>query len=281
MARVPLVLIVSEHEWASRSLDSVLAPKGYAVLRAYNGAQAMERASGSNPDAVFIGQQLPDMTGNDLCRKLLIEGQVSKAAPLLVFGTDPATREDRISTLQSGGWDLLSLPLDPEELLLRLERYVAGKVEGDRVVEGGLVDPSTGLYSYEGIVRRVREIGSAASRFHRPMACIVFAREDESPAQSEADRDCASQSLASMMRAATRAYDVLGRIGPLEFVVLAPDTNEEGAGILANRIRAAAGSDPSLRPSIRTGVYAVDDLHEANLDPTEMLIRATMAARCN
>ncbi|MEX0906876.1 MAG: hypothetical protein WD054_00990, partial [Gemmatimonadota bacterium] len=100
-------------------------------------------------------------------------------------------------------------------------------------------------------------------------------------AQSEADRDCASQSLASMMRAATRAYDVLGRIGPLEFVVLAPDTNEEGAGILANRIRAAAGSDPSLRPSIRTGVYAVDDLHEANLDPTEMLIRATMAARCN
>ncbi|MEX0906875.1 MAG: response regulator, partial [Gemmatimonadota bacterium] len=176
MARVPLVLIVSEHEWASRSLDSVLAPKGYAVLRAYNGAQAMERASGSNPDAVFIGQQLPDMTGNDLCRKLLIEGQVSKAAPLLVFGTDPATREDRISTLQSGGWDLLSLPLDPEELLLRLERYVAGKVEGDRVVEGGLVDPSTGLYSYEGIVRRVREIGSAASRFHRPMACIVFAR---------------------------------------------------------------------------------------------------------
>ena len=45
--RPPLVLIVSNQEWSSRSLETILAPNGYAVLRAYTGASAMARARGT------------------------------------------------------------------------------------------------------------------------------------------------------------------------------------------------------------------------------------------
>ena len=38
----PLVLIASDQEWSSRALESTLGPQGYAVLRAYNGRQALE-----------------------------------------------------------------------------------------------------------------------------------------------------------------------------------------------------------------------------------------------
>ena len=43
-AASPLVLIANDQEWSARSLESILGPNGYAVIRAYTGQQALERA---------------------------------------------------------------------------------------------------------------------------------------------------------------------------------------------------------------------------------------------
>ena len=59
LARPPVALVVSEHEWSTLSLESVLGPNGYAVLRAYNGRQALERVQTVSPDVVFT-----DASGN-------------------------------------------------------------------------------------------------------------------------------------------------------------------------------------------------------------------------
>ena len=46
LARPPVVLIVDDQEWSTRSLESVLAPDGYAVMRAYTATAGLERARG-------------------------------------------------------------------------------------------------------------------------------------------------------------------------------------------------------------------------------------------
>lgn len=279
--RAPIILIVSEQEWTSRSLDSILAPQGFAVMRAYNGRQAIERARASNPDAIFVDSMLPDIEGVELCRQLRAGTDFSPAAPLVLYRSGAVSREERIAALEAGAWDFLPLPFDAQELLLRLDRYILAKREMDRMRESDLTDPGTGLYSWHGVVRRVREMGAAAARFHRPLACIVITPEDPSETESAAV-DELTRALASQLQSLTRGSDVLGRIGPMEFVVIAPDTTAEGAQILAGRVRdaAAAFSGPiGVHPRIRTGVYGVNDLHDANLDPAELLVRATMAAR--
>jgi two-component system, cell cycle response regulator len=227
LARAPVVLIVCEHEWFSRSLGTILAPRGYAVLRAYTAKQAMERSAGSNPDAVFIDRTLPDMTGADLCRQLLAEDLVSRSAAIILLATTPLSREERIRGLEAGAWDMLTLPLDAEEMMLRVDRYVRGKLEADRLRDEALIDPSTGLYSWHGIAQRVRELGAAAERFGRPLACIVFTtaptEDDEEPEQSPE-----ATTIAELLRATTRKSDVLARIGPREFAVVTPDTTPAG-----------------------------------------------------
>lgn len=271
-------MIVSEQEWTSRSLDSILAPQGYAVMRAYNARQALERAAGSNPDAVFIDTHLPDADGLELCKTLLAQKALSAAAPVVLYRTGPIRRDERIEALDAGAWDLLPLPFDAQEVLLRLSRYMTAKRQIDRLEESSLTDPATGLYTWSGILRRVREMGAAAARFHRPIACIVIAPEDvEEPVDASL-----GDTLVATLQNTTRESDVLGRIGPMEFVVIAPDTNAQGAQILAERVRTATGrTDMPIGVSarIRTGVFGVSDLHDANLDPTELLVRATMAAR--
>ena len=52
----PLTLIANSQEWHSRSLESILGPHGYAVLRAYTGKQAIDYSGGvSAEDNLGIG----------------------------------------------------------------------------------------------------------------------------------------------------------------------------------------------------------------------------------
>lgn len=278
MTRAPVVLIVSEHEWASRSLDTVLAPQGYAVIRAYNGKQAIERCGGSGPDAVFIDHRLPDIQGTELCRVLLERDLVTRSTPIVLMTANPVSREERLDALRTGAWEVLTLPLDAEELLLRVDRYVRAKQESDRARDEALLDPATGFYSWDGIVRRVRELGAAAERFGRPLACVVFV-SDAAEAE-EIAAEVGISEVADMLRTATRRSDVLARIGPREFAVIAPDTSPEGAEILAQRLRQrAGGSSTGEGRQVRAGVYAIRNLRDTGLDPMELVVRATLASR--
>lgn len=283
LARAPLVLIVSEHEWASRSLDSILAPRGYGVLRAYNHRQALERAAGSNVDAVFIDRKLPDATGCDTCRELIERGLISRSAPVMLMTSGVATREQRLEAMQAGAWELMALPVDAEELLLRMDRFVRAKMEADRAHDEALIDAATGLYSWEGVSRRVREVAAAAERFGRPIACVVFAPDGEATTD-ETEEQSFLALVAKHLRKGTRRSDVLGRIGPREFAIIAPDTSPEGAQILAARLRRPATDGDGNGHGVeqhggRAGVCAIANLKEAGLDPLEILVQATLASR--
>jgi len=61
--RPPFVLIINDQEWSTRSLESILAPHGYAVLRAYTGSKGFERAVTARPDVIVTGAVLPDLNG--------------------------------------------------------------------------------------------------------------------------------------------------------------------------------------------------------------------------
>src|SRR5579864_9776616 len=62
-SRPPLVLLANDQEWSARSLESILGPNGYAVLRAYTGKQVLDLARSAQPDLVIMDIRLPDMDG--------------------------------------------------------------------------------------------------------------------------------------------------------------------------------------------------------------------------
>ena len=66
----PLVLIANDQEWSARSLESILGPQGYAVVRAHTGRQAIDLAWRTHPDAIVIDSGMPDIGGVEVCRLL-------------------------------------------------------------------------------------------------------------------------------------------------------------------------------------------------------------------
>jgi len=285
----PLVLIASSQEWHARSLESILGPHGYAVVRAYTGKQALERSRSARPDLVIVDADLPDVDGIDVCRMLREDPPMSASTPILVTGSGQPTRQQRLAALRAGAWDYLTLPFDGEELQLRLDSFIQAKFEADRAREESLLDELTGLYNIRGLARRARELGSQAFRHHEPFACIVLAPHVDAAtadaAAAEAAVAAAVSQVAKTLRTSGRTADAIGRLGPTEFGVVAQGADAEGVVKLVQRLveslehGAEEPGSPAPRFRVRVGYDAVSNYYEAPIEPEDMLVRATIAMR--
>lgn len=118
------VLIGNDQEWSGRSLESVLAPLGCQVTRAFTGTQVLEAARRVRPHLVLLDTQLPDLTGFEVCRRLQAPDCLGPATPIVMTTSGPSGRLQRLEALRAGAWDFLAEPVDMELLLPRLETYV-------------------------------------------------------------------------------------------------------------------------------------------------------------
>ncbi len=284
----PLVLIANDQEWSARSLESILIPQGYEVMRAYTGTQALERARTAHPDLIILDAQMPDLHGVEVCRQLRADPRFSPTVPIVITTAGPSGRAQRLEAYQAGAWEFLGQPLDGESLLLKIDAFLRAKLEVDRIHDESLLDQVTGLYNMRGLSRRAREIGSEAFRRRHALTCVVFA--PESPELGDAAVEEVATRLAAAvgeaLRKAGRSSDAIGRLGPLEFAVIAPATGPEAALKLVERLRETVETHPVKRNGgtpasigLRAGYFAVPDFHDAKVDATEMLLRATTALR--
>jgi PleD family two-component response regulator len=276
--RPPLVLVANDQEWSARSLESILAPNGYAVLRAYTGRQALERARSARPDLIILDAQMPDLHGVEVCQQLRADPRFPATVPIIITTAGPSGRAQRLEAYQAGAWEFLGQPLDGESLLLRLRTFLLAKFEADSLLEEGLLDAATGLYNMRGLSRRAREVGADVLRRRAPLACVVFA------ADPGADPDGATtRSVSDILRQHGRASDVIGRLGDTEFAVIAPSTPASGAVQLVERIDGLLQrhtADPAgTAPRLRAGYCAIPDLAASRLDVLQVLLQATTALR--
>lgn len=123
----PIALIVDDQEWSSRSLESVLSINGYRTIRAGSIHAALEAVDHEQLDLLFISSDLPNGDGLDLCRAVRKNVKFGLGLPILMMARDPPSRKRRLAALRAGAWESVSHPIDPEELLLRLDAYLQAR----------------------------------------------------------------------------------------------------------------------------------------------------------
>lgn len=287
--RPPLVLIANEQEWSARSLETILGPSGFAVLRAYSGRQALELARTVVPDIVLVDARLPDMDGLELCEALRAEPRFGSATPVVVTSAGPAARAQRLAALRAGAWEYFTQPIDGEVLLLKLWTFVSAKQAADSMRDESLLDGATGLYNLRGLARRAREIGAEALRRRDPLCCVAFCPTIEQPRADGPASDALATRVADHLgehfRQSGRVSDAVGRIGVMEYAIIAPGTDAPAAVRMIERLRTSIGGTPMLVDgapctlSIRAGYCAVGDFSTVSVDAVELLFRATTALR--
>ncbi len=294
-AGLPLALLASDREQSTRWIVSLLESGSYAVLRERTGQHALQRARATQPDVVIVDADLPGMGGVDFCRVLRSDARISGSTPIYLVQEQPS-REQRLAALRAGAWECIVPPHDADEILLKLNAYVHAKLDADRARAEGLLDPGTGLYNRQGLARRARELGSQAFREHDALSCVVLALDLTPDQESGAKEESATPTIVRCvhaLRSSARVSDVIGRLSPTEFAVLAPGTDASGARRMAERlakqVQATAADAPPTTPDaagriaaslgVRAGYEAVANVGYAPIQPVELLVRASAALR--
>lgn len=130
------LLFVDDDRALLKMLGNYFSRKGYEVLTAAGGLEALEKVS-QGPDLILLDVNMPDVNGLEICRR--IRDQVS--CPLL-FLTAKVEEEDRVNGLLSGGDDYILKPFSLKELDARIQAHLKREErhrgKGDCRFQGGL-----------------------------------------------------------------------------------------------------------------------------------------------
>jgi len=110
------VLVVEDHEDLAEAIGAGLRREGMAVDVTFGGAKALALAAITRYDVVVLDRDLPDIHGDDVCRRLVADGTDSRVLMLTAAGTV----KERVGGLSLGADDYLPKPFDFSELIARI-----------------------------------------------------------------------------------------------------------------------------------------------------------------
>src|SRR5438552_14933549 len=113
------ILVVDDTPQNVKLLADLLTAKGYAVVTASSGVQALEKVEKEAPDLVLLDVVMPEMSGYEVCRKIRGNPVTATLPVVMVTALDPL--EERVKGIEAGADDFLSKPINQAELLARVK----------------------------------------------------------------------------------------------------------------------------------------------------------------
>jgi adenylate cyclase len=111
------ILAVDDQPANLRLLDAVLSPRGYRVIRASSGEQALELLPLSGVDLVLLDIVMPGIDGYEVCRRIR---SAAETAFLPVVMITASGHQEKTRAIEAGADDFVSKPFDQSELLARV-----------------------------------------------------------------------------------------------------------------------------------------------------------------
>jgi class 3 adenylate cyclase/CheY-like chemotaxis protein len=125
------ILVVDDTPQNVKLLADVLSVKGYAVVTAASGAEALSVIEAARPTLVLLDVVMPGMSGYEVCRRIRENPATGVLPVIMVTALDPG--QERIKGLEAGADDFLSKPINQAELLARVRSLLRIKQLYDTV----------------------------------------------------------------------------------------------------------------------------------------------------
>src|ERR1700732_2643273 len=117
------ILLVEDNEMNRDMLSRRLLRKGYEVVMAVDGGQAVTMAESDRPDLILMDMSLPVIDGWEATRRIKATSELRKI-PIIAL-TAHAMATDRNKALEAGCDDYDTKPIELQRLLGKIETLLA------------------------------------------------------------------------------------------------------------------------------------------------------------
>ena len=113
------ILVVDDEDDILNFLELVLQEKGYEVMTANGGQEALTQAQMAKPDLVLLDIMMPQMDGWEVLKLLRVEDETANVPVAMLSARTDA--QDRVQGLQEGAVDYIFKPFSLQDLLDKIE----------------------------------------------------------------------------------------------------------------------------------------------------------------
>jgi two-component system, cell cycle response regulator len=247
------ILIAEDDPVSRRMLEVFLIKRGYTVVTASNGSQALRELEAADaPRLAVLDWMMPGLEGPQVCER--VRSQEDRPYVYILLLTSRGRKEDLLQGLESGADDYLTKPFDREELQARLS-------VGQRILElqDNLIkareelryrathDALTGLPNRAAIIETLKHEQSRQLRAGGSFGALIIDLDhfkSVNDTHGHPTGDAVLHEIAQRMKASVRDYDTVGRYGGEEFLIVIPTSDVRGTIAIAERIRRKIESQP-------------------------------------
>ncbi len=292
------VLIVDDQERQAQRIYAELAIEHRPVVES-DPEKAHLTARGP-VDLIIVNTTAKSFDGLRFAAQIRAD-EATRHLPILGV-IDPDDRPRLVKALDIGFNDILTRPIDPQELSARVRSQVRGKRYTDFLrnnldhsLELAVTDQLTGLHNRRYMTGQLGALVNRAIRGGDPVSALMIDIDHFKKINDGFGHDIGDEVLrefAVRLASNVRAIDLPCRYGGEEFMVIMPDTRLEDAERIAERIRrhvagspfrVPGGSEP-LSVTISIGVATTagaGDTAEALLKRSDEAVYAAKAAGRN
>ena len=263
------VLIAEDELVSRRLLASLLSEWEYQVIETCDGVSAWEvLQEEGGPRIAILDWQMPKMDGLEVCRE--VRRLSAEPYIYILLLTSRTQKQDSIIGWEAGVDDYITKPFDAQELQARLraaERII--KLQDQLIVSRetqrqlATHDALTGIFNRRAILDSLQRELAHTQRGGPSVGAIMvdldhFKKIND--VHGHLVGDLVLREAAQRMQNALRPYDVLGRYGGEEFLVVAPGCGTQEAAKVAERLRERLEGSPLFLQDVEiriTGSFGV------------------------
>jgi two-component system, cell cycle response regulator len=247
------ILVADDDELYRHAIEKALKQWGFEVVIATEGNMALQILQGPDPPRIAIlDWMMPNLNGIDVCSRL--RSSKNETYIYIVLITAKKQMEDVVAGLSAEADDYLIKPFNFQELRVRLQAGVrvinlqAALASKQRELAYlATHDSLTDLLNRHGILgiaARELDRGNRESRLLWLAMVDIDHFKEINDELGHAAGDTILCEAAQRMRSALRSYDLIGRYGGDEFLLVMLDLDKRMVIKLAERLRNQVGEKP-------------------------------------
>lgn len=278
------ILIVDDDPAGVKVLRQAFVDR-YRVLFAVTGEDALVIAAREMPDLIILDVVMPGLDGHAVLRRLKENEPTAHIPVIFLTGRDQDDDEKR--GLELGAVDYWTKPVKIDIARIRAHNHLELKRHRDLLVKLALTDSLCGIPNRRSFDMCLEREWRRGLRFVRPLSMVLI---DVDTFKSFNDRyghpagDACLRRIAEIVEnGLERPGDIVARYGGEEFACILPETEGEGAALIAEQLRRAVldariphiGATADGHVSISCGVATLIPSH--GLQPAALVDMADKA----